>query len=68
MITKDEPERLVNLEPDVIMCSNNSIIQCEIYDYKKNYYELDSLVYRQDPLLQFYDNQTFQFRVILKES
>ena len=68
LITKDEPERLVNLEPDVIMCSNNSIIQCEIYDYKKNYYELDSLVYRQDPLLQFYDNQTFQFRVFLKES
>ena len=41
---------------------------CEIYDYKKKYYELDSLVYRQDPLLQFYDNQTFQFRVFLKES
>jgi len=68
LITNDEPERLVNLEPEVIICSNNSIIQCEVYDYKNNYYEIDTLVYRQNPILQFYDNQTFQFRVFLKDS
>ena len=67
-IFEDEPERLVDLEPDVIMCSNNAIIQCEIYDYKKNYRELDALKYRQDPKLQFYDNQTYQFRVFIKEN
>ena len=35
----DEPKKLVDLEPDVIMCSKNQIIHCEIYDYKKNYKE-----------------------------
>jgi len=67
-IYENEPERLVDLEPDVIMCSNNEIIQCEIYDYKKNYRELDSLKYRQDPKLQFYDKQTYQFRVFIKDN
>ena len=56
------------MEPDVIICSNNQIIQCEIYDYKQNYYEYDSLRFRQNPNLQFYDNQSFNFRVFIKES
>ena len=36
--------------------------------YKTNYFELDALQYRQDPNLQFYDNQTYHFRVFIKES
>jgi len=67
-VKDNEPKRLVELEPDVIICSNNTIIHCEIYDYKTNYFELDALQYRQDPNLQFYDNQTYHFRVFIKES
>jgi hypothetical protein len=67
-IQYNEPSRLVDMEPDVIICSNNQIIQCEIYDYKQNYYEYDSLRFRQNPNLQFYDNQSFNFRVFIKES
>ena len=67
-MNNEEPDQLVNLEPDVIICSNNEIIQCEIYDYKRNYFELDTLTYRQDPNLQFYDNQTYHFRVFIKDS
>ena len=67
-IQNNEPSRLVDMEPDVIICSNNQIIQCEIYDYKQNYYEYDSLRFRQNPNLQFYDNQSFNFRVFIKES
>ena len=61
-----EVPKLVDEEPDVILCSNNDLINCEIYDYKQNYEEIDVLSSRQNPYLQFYDNQSFNLRLFIK--
>jgi len=65
-IRKMEVPKLVDEEPDVILCSNNDLINCEIYDYKQNYEEIDVLSTRQNPYLQFYDNQSFNLRLFIK--
>lgn len=67
-VGKNEIASLIDQEPDVILCSNNQIINCEIYDYKQNYFEVDILFARQNPYLQFYDNQTFGLRLFIRDN
>lgn len=40
-LIEDELVSLLNLDPKVIICGNNTHFNCEIYDWKKNYQELD---------------------------
>jgi len=67
-IRNNEISLLIDEEPDVILCSNNDIINCEIYDYKQNYKEIDIIKTRQNPYLQYYDNQTWNLRLFIKEA
>ena len=67
-IRNNEISLLIDEEPDVILCSNNDIINCEIYDYKQKYKEIDIIKTRQNPYLQYYDNQTWNLRLFIKEA
>ncbi len=40
-LIEDELVSLLNLDPKVIICGNNTHFNCEIYDWKNNYQELD---------------------------
>lgn len=67
----------IEKEPDVIICSPQSIIDgnpvkfedynCEITDYKKNYYKLDTQFYEENRLREYFFDPYKEIRVYIKK-
>ena len=66
----------IEKEPDVIICNPQSIIDgnpvkfedynCEITDYKKNYYKLDTKIYEENRLREYFFDPYKEIRVYIK--
>lgn len=66
----------IEKEPDVIICNPQSIIDgnpvkfedynCEITDYKKNYYKLDTKLYEENRLREYFFDPYKEIRVYIK--
>tara|TARA_B110000003_G_scaffold275862_1_gene319810 strand:- start:2223 stop:3830 length:1608 start_codon:yes stop_codon:yes gene_type:complete len=54
-LLRDELLYLISKDPKVILCSNNVHFNCEIYDWKSNYRELDIKEYVQYKPYQLYN-------------
>ncbi|MDC3227025.1 hypothetical protein OBA39_02870 [Acidimicrobiaceae bacterium] len=69
---------LINKEPDVIICNPRMIIRgipteisslfnCEVSDYKKNYFKLDTKNYKNDENLNYYYDPYKEISVFIKK-
>ena len=68
----------IELEPDVIICNSQAIIDgdpvaldsynCEIHDYKKNYYKLDTSKYEDDKKREYFFDPYKIINVYIKNS
>ena len=68
----------IELEPDVIICNSQAIIDgdpvaldsynCEIHDYKKNYYKLDTSKYEDDEKREYFFDPYKIINVYIKNS
>ena len=68
----------IELEPDVIICNSQAIIDgdpvaldsynCEIHDYKKNYYKLDTSKYEDDKKREYFFDPYKIINVYVKNS
>ena len=78
-IPKDNVNLLIASEPDVIICNTSMIINgietridkpynCEINEYKDNYFKLDTSKYRENENLFYYKDPTRTINVYIKES
>jgi len=65
-IREDEVNKLINENPDIILCSGRKIISgeiknqeffnCEISDWKKNYVKLETSIYKNNKNLNYYSD------------
>jgi len=78
-IPEDNVNLLIASEPDVIICNTAMIINgvktridksynCEINEYKDNYFKLDTSRYRENENLFYYKDPTRTINVYIKES
>ena len=78
-IPEDNVNLLIASEPDVIICNTSMIINgvetridksynCEINEYKDNYFKLDTSRYRENENLFYYKDPTRTINVYIKES
>tara|TARA_B100001996_G_scaffold196150_1_gene150267 strand:- start:4851 stop:6566 length:1716 start_codon:yes stop_codon:yes gene_type:complete len=70
----------IEMEPDVIICTPQAIIDgyptevgseffnCEVTDYKKNYYQLDTEKYLNNPNREYFYDPYIEIDVFIKES
>ena len=68
----------IELEPDVIICNSQAIVDgdpvvldsynCEIHDYKKNYYKLDTSKYEDDEKREYFFDPYKIINVYIKNS
>jgi len=70
----------IEMEPDVIICTPQAVIygypteigskffNCEVTDYKKNYYQLDTEKYLNNPNRQYFYDPYIEIDVFIKQS
>lgn len=77
-VNSDYITDLINKEPDVIICNPRMIIRgipteiislfnCEVSDYKKNYFKLDTKKYKNDENLNYYYDPYKEISVFIKK-
>ena len=77
-VNSDYITDLINKEPDVIICNPRMIIRgipteisslfnCEVSDYNKNYFKLDTKKYKNDKNLNYYYDPYKEINVFIKK-